>query len=621
MLRPLLAVCLLVAIVVVMMSKLRNPTQEQRTFPQDVEETEFAGSQACASCHTEEFESWSRSAHGRHATPRAEPEGGAHLAIGSQWMQAYMRRDLSGFHRILPQCYDLRTDTWRPVDDVLIEIRGRPQPEHAGRSMDMHTASRSFELDCSGCHASGAHLRYRRGRMDARWRTAAIDCESCHGPGRAHVEAWRRLDDSEPMPRIEQLSGVARTGVCARCHGGPPAVGSFGPHDAKHYVSRTRGLAGIYSSGAAAGQSYQAHGFRRSPCHLVGGLACSDCHDAHGPGLRSAGHIDAMCTNCHGAQAGVDHTHHDMRQEGARCVSCHMPRLLDGVMAHQRDHRIGSPRPHAPEAPDACTACHADQDKAWASHWVETWWGPPAEADLAAIRGVHLSRSGQRAAAEPLLEAALDHDDPFFRWTAIERLPRPERGVDDPSPEVRIAAVYAAETGRRIGVLRALRSDDHPVVRALAYGALVNLGRPDGPPPMTDLLITARQSRNLGTIRKELAAEWLDADRDAEAVHVLEQVVTLESIGSDGLLLLAAALHEVGDEEEARATLQGLQRGAGRLATHVRATVHALVGRSRWRVAHKVLLVGQRYASSAQDRRRIADMAAKMHRSPSGVER
>ncbi len=549
----------------------------------------FAGTPACVKCHAKEAATWRDSPHGRHATAVAEPEGGADLAVGSSWMQAYMRRDREGYHRILPTCFDLRTTDWREVDEVLRALRGAPQPEDGDTQGPMHTAGRSFETDCSGCHASGTRVRFDTGtaHMSATWRTAAIDCESCHGPGRAHAESWERLEGSVPMPRIERLTARARTGVCARCHGGPPTVGSYSPEDATHYIASVWGLTGRYSNGASAGQRYQAEDFRRSPCHTIGDLACADCHDPHGKGLRSPGHVDAMCTQCHEGEATRSHTHHDMQQEGARCVSCHMPQLLDGLLAHQRDHRIGSPLPHARDAPDACTACHETKDKAWAVAHYDEWWSPPSKQRIDAIRGLHLARSGKRKEATPLIEPALDLDDPFFRWLALEFLKRPAAGVDDPSPEVRIEAVRVATNLGQKDVLLRFREDEEPTIRALAYDALVRLGIKTDV-PLEDLEIAVRQMRGSGALRLALAEVHLHAGRTGEAVLVLEEGVALIPGFTQAWVLLGAAEGQLGHESVARHAWEQANRG-GKLVKHIASVVSRNINIGRVPTAKVVL--------------------------------
>ena len=570
----------------------------------------YAGMQSCVGCHAKEAAQWRDSSHGRHATAVAEPEGGADLAVGSSWMQAYMRRDRDGYHRIVPVCFDLRTSDWREVDAVLRELRGAPQPEDGDGQSPMNTAGRSFETDCSGCHASGARVRFEPGttHMAAKWRTAAVDCESCHGPGLAHAESWKRLEGIVPMPRIERLSTRARTGVCARCHGGPPTVGSYAPEDAQHYIASVWGLTGRFSNGASAGQRYQAEDFRRSPCHTVGGLACADCHDPHGRGLRSPGHVDAMCTQCHEAEASRSHTHHDMQQPGARCVSCHMPRLLEGVLAHQRDHRIGSPLPHAQDAPDACTACHDDRDKAWAVAHYDKWWPAPSRAQINAVRGLHLARAGRNKEALPLLEPALELEDPFFRWLALEFLRRPAAGIDDPSEEVRIEAVRVADNLGQLDVLRRFRQDDEPTIRALAYEALVRRGTKTDV-PLGDLEIALRQMRGSPAIRLALAEAYLEAGRVADAVPILEDGVALIASFAEGWILLGTAEMRLGNDARARHAWQQADR-EGNLVSHVARVVSRNIDIGRVPVARHVLAAGQRYLSISSAGAGIARMQA-----------
>ena len=57
---------------------------------------------------------------------------------------------------------------------------------------------------------------------------------------------------------------------------------------------------------------------------------------------------DHMCTQCHAPlavpAAVAAHTHHDPAGEGARCVGCHMPRIVYGVLDIHRSHRIEIPK-------------------------------------------------------------------------------------------------------------------------------------------------------------------------------------------------------------------------------------------------------------------------------------
>ncbi len=428
----------------------------------------YGGAPSCAGCHAAASRAWESSPHGRHGSFAARPPGDADGAVGSKWMQAYVKRRPDGLHAIVPECYDLRSKSWRPVRQVLEEIAGPFIASSPARGAPLE--QRTFETDCAGCHASMAWYRLDpgTGAMRSGWASLSIDCEACHGPAKAHADAWTRLAAPTPLPRLEDLSPRAKTAICARCHGGPPTQGDVTPADAEHFVGVLEDRRGVFPDGRAAGQVYQYPSFVRSPCYRKGGLTCTDCHDAHGPGLRGAPDVDASCRRCHPGLASPSHTHHDARGTGSSCIECHMPRLLTGLTAHQRDHRISVPLPMIEDVPDACTACHKDKTKAWATDAWKARWGEPPRADLDAIDGIRRAREGD-AHARPLLEAALTHPDPFYRANAVRLLGLPDVGRTDPVPEVRRAALEAVpRTADGTALLSRFLEDPEPALRARA---------------------------------------------------------------------------------------------------------------------------------------------------------
>ncbi len=511
----------------------------------------YAGVDVCKRCHARETEAWERSPHGLHATPRAEPAGGADGAIGSSWMQAYIKRDLRGYHRIQARCYDLREERWRSVVTVLQAIRGPRPGEPAITTTAL--ADRSFEIDCAGCHASGPRLRIDPAtqQMRSSWRDLAIDCEACHGPGAAHAQAWSRLDDGASLAPLNRLPARTATAVCGRCHGGPPAVGDYDPADAVHFVGLLEEGPHVRPDGTPVGQMYQYAAFLRSPCHLEGGLACTDCHAVHGPGLKPQPHADAMCVRCHETYASHAHTHHAMDGPGARCTACHMPPLFEGLLGHQRDHRIGVPLPASPYVANACTKCHADKPPRWADRAWRRWWGTPPAQTLDAIQGVRLGRDGDPQARD-LLRAAKAHADPWFRVAAAYHLRDPESIADDALPEVRMAAVRVAEHVRDVEVLKRLMRDGHAAIRAAAGMALWKLGHEDVT-STDDRRILARQERERTTVRVRLARELVAAGAWEEALAHLEAALAYRPDAPDAWRRLAEVYEALGRQAEARA--------------------------------------------------------------------
>lgn len=492
---------------------------------------------ACARCHPHESEGWTRSAHALQGTPRQQPEGGASAAVGARWMQAYVRQGDDGLHRILPRCYDLRDGVWRDVPDVLREIGGLPAD---GPRMSLRELSeRSFDLACSGCHASGAHVRYQPadGRYATTWRSLAIDCGACHGALPGHGEGG-----SGRATALGRLPPRARTLVCGRCHGGPPVEGDLEPAEAGAFVSRLGERSSLFPDGTASGQVYQLSAFLRSPCHLEGGLACTSCHDPHAPGHRVPAGGDALCTGCHEGFADPRHTHHPPASSGARCLECHMPRLLGGLMHHQRDHRIGIPLPALPGTPDACTACHTDRDETWADAEARRLWGPPDATRLAAVAAIADARRGQVEGAR--LRPLLGSPDPFFRAAALAYLPGAALLLgDDPLPEVRLAALQAAEHGGSAAEARALlerlAAGEQPLLRARARLALAARGEPLPETHRADLELLLRLDRGEVAPRRHLVRWDLEQGRLAPAAEQLAAWLAFEPLAAEPWLLLA----------------------------------------------------------------------------------
>ena len=514
----------------------------------------YAGTAACRACHVEASLAWDRSPHATTSGILAKPEGGADGAVGSRWMQAYHRADARGLHAILPNAFDLRARTWRDVHRVLDEIAG--VWSGAAPSYVVPSELPIFETDCAGCHASRARHRLDvvTGRMDSRWADAAIDCEACHGPGAAHARSWETLSTPSPMLRLENLPSRAKTAVCARCHGGPPSESDATPEDWARLVTSLADRRGFFPDGRAAGQIYQQPAFVQSPCHRQGGLACTDCHEAHGPGLKGGGDLDSLCVGCHEGKASRAHTFHAPSGAGARCLECHMPRVLSGLTAHQRDHRIGVPLPAVEDTPDACTACHKDHDKAWAAAAWRERWGEPPRATLDAVRGVRLARDDDPAAI-PLLTAALAHGDPFFRANAVRVLADATAGIDDPAPEVRLAALEkAARAPDAKTRLPHFLADAEPLLRAKAAVGLAMLGVAPDDARLADVELAVRLTRGWAEGNLFVGVKRLRTHDTAGAADAFLAAVTYEPSLDRAFIGLAEALDATGRVAEASAT-------------------------------------------------------------------
>jgi hypothetical protein len=417
-------------------------------------------------------------------------------------------------------------------------------PRFGGGSYDRHVAR--WNDNCVFCHnvapdpgrdpASGA-FRTTVAEM-------GIACEACHGPGGAHARANRdplrryllhlapRADPTIVNP--SRLSAERSADLCGRCHGQRISddVGRFLEHGDPFVPGDNLGLyssplwqgttlsgeaevfaARFWADGTPRLTAYEYQGLLQSPCTQRGTLTCTSCHGMHEGDprgqLRPSAAADGACTGCHAALAGpaaaARHSHHDAAGPGARCVACHMPRIVYGVLDVHRSHRIEVPDPARDAAagrPDACTGCHVDETRGWAAAETRRLWGaggaPPATRAAA-------DAAGWAGPLQMVLSG-----DPIARAVAADAIGR--------APP----AAGAAAGARRLGLLLdVMANDDYPAVRHLAWRALRRREPiphdydPTGPAP--------ERRRDCAAIRAALPAAAVSAPEPAAARRLRAQ--------------------------------------------------------------------------------------------------
>jgi predicted CXXCH cytochrome family protein len=287
-----------------------------------------------------------------------------------------------------------------------------------------------------------------------------IGCEACHLGSSEHVRDPQKLPPLEPRSAFftvkfpapanqgpEQLRATRINRTCARCH----QVLFSG------YEPTWEGGSRHGNAGGSHINSGEARDMMLGACATR--LSCVECHDPHRPDataeLRALGAAqqDALCTKCHAKYAPPDalraHAHHDPAGEGARCISCHMPKknlALDGTLS--RYHRIGSPNDPQRvllDRPLECALCHADKSVESLAGTMETWWKRPFDREAlkklygaldanvllaTAERGkpheqavaFYLLGEARSRPAVPLLASQLTHPYPLVRGYAKRAL-------------------------------------------------------------------------------------------------------------------------------------------------------------------------------------------------------
>jgi predicted CXXCH cytochrome family protein len=432
--------------------------------------------------------------------------------VGSRRYQQYLARDGDTYWR-LPVAWHVEERRWFPMtgaflfsdsaDGAVDAPSGRPV--FGGGDFDRHVTR--WNDNCVFCHnvAPNPARDPDSGRFATSVAELGVACEACHGPGAEHVarnanplRRWTLQSSGGADPTIvnpSRLTPARAADLCGRCHGqriadqiepllehGDPFVPGDDLAIESAPLWRDTPLHGdgqafaarFWDDGTPRLTAYEYQGLLQSPCTMRGPMTCTSCHGMHEGDPR--GQIRArfggktsntICTGCHTALATSEaarlHAHHDPAGEGGggRCVSCHMPRIVYGVLDLHRSHRIEIPDPGRAAAagrPDACTGCHVERTAAWAEASARGFWGDARFPSGAPVP----------AGTSPF--EALFGGPPVARAVAADALGRAP-GADG---DIR---------ARRVGALLDVMARDHyPAVRHLAWRSLRRLVAPDASP-------------------------------------------------------------------------------------------------------------------------------------------
>jgi predicted CXXCH cytochrome family protein len=389
--------------------------------------------------------------------------------FGVDPLQQYLVELPGGRLHPLPVGWDVARQRWFSL------LQGERLPP----SDPFHWTGRyqSWNAMCAECHSTDLRKNYDAATDSyaTDWSEIDVSCEACHGPGAAHVakavaagEAARgeglvvRFDAEHPRAEIES---------CAPCHSrrsqaaaedlhGSPLLDDFAPQTLRE---------GTYHvDGQILEEVYEYGSFLQSRMYAKG-VRCSDCHDPHSLKLRAEG--NALCARCHSETPdprfptlrarrydASEHHHHAQGSEGARCVACHMPERTYMVVDPRHDHSLRIPRPDLSQrlgTPNACNACHADRDPAWAEAAVARWYGPERRQETHYGEVLAAGRARDPEAGPVLVALARDAMQPaIVRASAVELLPGygPEAldaltaSASDPEELVRLAAARSLDS-------------------------------------------------------------------------------------------------------------------------------------------------------------------------------
>jgi cytochrome c554/c'-like protein len=197
-------------------------------------------------------------------------------------------------------------------------------------------------LRCFSCHSLGANVR---GQLDTSKLALGVTCEACHGPGLQHVQAMQAsqlqqgIGDEEGGRLIfnpGRLSPGDCVDFCGACH--------ITWWDLK--LTRVAGISNVRA---------QPYRLMSSKCWGKGDarLTCIACHNPHESLSKDAGSYDSKCLACHVSSPATKPT---KELPGAacpvgtkNCTTCHMPKIeIPDMHSAFADHLIRVVRPGAP---------------------------------------------------------------------------------------------------------------------------------------------------------------------------------------------------------------------------------------------------------------------------------
>ncbi|MDV6034236.1 MAG: hypothetical protein F9B45_29905 [Phycisphaera sp. RhM] len=325
----------------------------------------------------------------------------------------------------LPILFLIDQQRWIPRQSAFLRPPNMEKGHELGR----------WNETCCQCHST--HPRTRPDPDGPTWDTRVSDfgitCEACHGPGEPHV-AFHQTDSGDSKPAADpivnplDLPSDTRSDMCGQCHGIMMVniddaadqeeffdVGRrFRPGDdlseayflkvvrgsKQHWDSETFGkfnaMPGKFHGHfwpdgevRVSGRDYT--GMIESKCFQQGELSCMSCHTMHQQDLtlqsdwkddqlKPEMRGDAACLQCHPSykELGTQHTHHPIDSEGSRCMNCHMPHTVYGILKTIRSHTISSPSVATTidtGRPNACNLCHLDQTLEQTATHLAAWYG------------------------------------------------------------------------------------------------------------------------------------------------------------------------------------------------------------------------------------------------------
>jgi hypothetical protein len=316
----------------------------------------YAGDEACASCHREKAETFHHTAH--HLTSRLPDQNSI---LGKFTLDAnvlktsnpdlFFRMDAkeNGFFQtsvegVAPYAEE-RTERF----GLVVGSGGKGQTylywkgdrlfqlpvsywnqlgwvNSPGYRDGMANFERPIIPRCLECHGTYFQAVAPPNRFSKTGFVAGITCEKCHGPGRDHIqhESSKLPGTSEPaILNPAHFSRDRQIDLCAWCHAGHgtalvPAFSYVPGKQLDKYID----LPQPDSNAPIDVHGDQVGLLKKSRCFQASAMTCLTCHDVH-TSQHDLQAFSQHCLNCHKPE--TDMFPKQNHQAASNCIACHMP--------------------------------------------------------------------------------------------------------------------------------------------------------------------------------------------------------------------------------------------------------------------------------------------------------
>lgn len=308
----------------------------------------YAGSEACAACHTREAASQPLTpmAHALELPANSQvlrdhprltfrqgpyvyeiqkekngdirynvSDGARMISVPIRWALGYgmSRVGQTYVFEYRGRLLESRVSYFSAIQALDITMGHRPEVPASLEAALGNLIPESFARRCFSCHATAA---VSDGSLRLDKMIPGIICEGCHGPGEKHIAAVEagNLKDLHIFNPGSLATGDL-TDFCGSCHRTSAQITS----------------AGIHGVNSVPFQSYR---LARSRCYdrNESRIGCLACHNPHQAANRNAAFYDAKCLACHdlhpkAASARSASSARSCPVAKSQCVTCHMPKV------------------------------------------------------------------------------------------------------------------------------------------------------------------------------------------------------------------------------------------------------------------------------------------------------